>query len=220
MRRVWVIRGGEEHNLVDTLVAEGVIGLHYPDVTDGRTVDQYDVTERLKARGWTNPETRAELFQQFVHQVAAGHAVVMPDPSRREVVIGLVDGDYEFRYDLDPDDHRHRRPVRWLARHGTDLLPESHRDLTRQRAALAERTSPSLLAHVEAVERGERGRNPADTAAPPRARAAGTTRRAAPRAAKAPPAPAPPSTKTCTECFLTKALDLFPGGGDVCRDCQ
>jgi hypothetical protein len=219
---VWVIRGGEEANLVDEFVAAGEIGLHFPDVPDGRSVDRYDVTERLRARGWTNPETRAEVFQQFVHQVVAGHAVLMPDPARRDVVVGLVDGDYEFRYDLDPEDHRHRRPVRWLARHATDLLPAAHRDLSRQRTTLTERSSPALLAHVEAVERGEIGRDPRNTAPAPKPRATSTGTRSSTTSSrsKAAPAPAPTSTKTCTECFLTKSLDLFPGGGDLCRDCQ
>jgi hypothetical protein len=222
VRRVWVIRGGEETNLVDEFVAAGAIGLHFPDVPDGRSVDRYDVTERLRARGWTNPETRAEVFQQFVHQVVPGHAVLMPDPARRDVVVGLIDGDYEFRYDLDPDDHRHRRPVRWLARHGVDQLPDAHRDLSRQRTTLTERSSPALLAHIDAVERGEIGRDPTHTAPAPRTprapRAAGAPRaRSTPKATK----PAAPTmvTKTCTECFLAKPTELFPGGGAFCVDC-
>lgn len=219
MRRVWVIRGGEENHLVDDFVAGGVIGVGYPDVPDGTTVDRYDVTERLRAKGWTNPEARAELLQLFVHQVRPGHLVVMPDTARREVVIGRIEGDYEFRYDLSPDEHRHRRPVTWLGRHAAGLLPESCRDLTRQRTALAERSTPALIAHAEGVERGEIGRDPLETTAPstPAAPRAARTRATSPT--PKPKQPAPPQGAVCDGCFLRKSADLFPDGGTLCVDC-
>lgn len=220
MRRVWVIRGGDEDGLVDELVAGGYIAVGYPDITDGTTVDRYDVTERLRARGWTNPEARADMFHQFVHQLAPGHLVVLPDTRRREVVVGRVEGGYEFRHDLDAEEHRHRRPVTWLARHSVDVLPESLRDAYRQRQVLTERSA--LLAHAEAVERGELGRDPRDTARPTAQRSPGsrpTTSPRKPAAPKAPPHPAPPAGKVCDGCFLRKAADLFPGGGTLCVDC-
>ena len=214
---MWVIRGGDEADLVDAFVDGGYIAVEYPDITDGRTVDTYDVTERLRARGWTVPEARAEMFEQFVHRIGIGDLVVLPDTSRREVVVGRVDGAYTFHGSLDPDSHRHRRAVTWVGRHAVGLLPESARDVTRQRTALTERSSAALLAHVEAVERGEVGRDPRQLVAPTPAR---TTRQ--PRAARATAAPkaAPPSGKSCSSCFLVKALDLFPAGGDVCVDCE
>lgn len=222
-RRVWVIRAGDEGQLVDLFVGAGVIGLEYPDVPDGRRVDQYDITERLKARGWTSPERRAEMFVLFVHQVRPGHLVVLPDTARGDVVVGRVEGDYTYDSSIDVEECIHRRAVTWLGRHDRGALPESVRDLYRQRAVLTEHTSPSLLEHLEAVERGEVGR-PADELDAPRAPRSPRTAAAprAPRAPKAPPtpkAPAAPTTRTCTSCFLTKSLDLFPGGGDTCVDC-
>jgi hypothetical protein len=219
---VWVVRAGEDGHLVDEFVDGGYIALEYPDVPDGRGVDRYDVTERLRMKGWTSPEVRAELFAQFVHQMRPGHLVVLPDTARRDVVIGRVEGDYEFVGHLSADDHRHRREVVWLGRHGVDALPEAVRDLTRQRAVLAERSA--LLAHAEAVERGELGRDATDTERPvtpraPRAPRAPSVR--APRAPKVvkPPKAEPPAGKRCSECFLLKPPALFPDGGDVCADC-
>jgi hypothetical protein len=217
---VWVIRAGEEGQLVDLFVDAGVVGLEYPDVPDGRGVDQYDVTERLKARGWTSPERRAEMFIQFVHQVRPGHLVVLPDTARGDVVVGRIDGDYAYDSSLDVDECIHRRAVTWLGRHARGELPASARDLYRQRTVLAESTSPALLEHLEAVERGEIGRGVHELDAPRPARAPTAPR--APRAPKATPtpkAPAAPTTRTCTSCFLTKSVDLFPGGGETCVDC-
>ena len=215
-RRVWIIRAGEDGSRADELVRAGVVGLEYPDVGDGRRLDRYDVTERLKARGWTSPETRAELFSSFVNQVRVGDLVVMPDTARRDVVIGRVDGDYE--YAPEHGDLRHRRFVTWLARHGTDQLPEAHRDVTRQRAVLAERSMPALLEHLERVERGELGRDPRHTETP---RAPRPSRASSPRmpAASKPVKATPPAGRRCRECFLVKAPDLFDGDTDVCVDC-
>lgn len=216
-RRVWIIRAGEDGSRVDELVADAVVALEYPDVGDGRSLDLYDITERLKSRGWTSPETRAELFSHFVNQVRVGDFVVMPDPPRRDVVIGRIDGDYQYAFQL--DDLCHRRGVTWLARHGTDQLPDAHRDLTRQRAVLAERSMPALVEHLERVERGELGRDPRHTESPrsPRApRASSPRAAAAPRPKKA----VPPAGRRCNECFLVKAPEQFDGDADVCVDCR
>jgi len=220
-RRVWVIRGGEENSLADDFVAGGYVAVGYPDIPDGRSVDRYDVTERLRLKGWTVPEARAEMFALFVHQVRAGDLVVLPDTSRRDVVLGRVDGDYEFLAHLSPDDHRHRRPVSWFGRHEVNLLPEACRDLSRQRQVLTERSSPVLLAHLESVERGELGRDAQETERPRAPRAPSAPRALRVRAAAPPRTPkaTPPEGRRCSECFLVKAPDLFPDGGDVCVDC-
>lgn len=216
MRRAWVIRGGEDNRLVDEFVGGGYVAVGYADIPDGRGVDRYEVAERLRAKGWTVPEARAEMFAQFVHQVGSGHVVVLPDTPRREVVIGVVDGDYEFHPDVDPDAYRHRRPVRWLARHAVDLLPSALRDITRQRQTLTERSTPALVEHAEAVERGELGRDPLDLAPVPAPRA---TRPSSPRTPKPPPKAEPPPGKRCDECFLVKPPSLFPVDGSTCVDC-
>ena len=216
------MRGGEENDLIDAFVEGGYIAVEYPDITDGRTVDTYDVTERLRARGWTVPEARAEMFEQFVHRIALGDLVVLPDTSRREVVVGRVDGAYAFHGFLDAESHRHRREVTWLGRHAVGLLPESSRDITRQRTLLTERSSAALLAHVESVERGEVGRDPhqlvapAPTRTPRQPRAPRTSTAKATKAAK----PTPPSDRTCPGCYLQKAVGQFRDGSDLCIDCE
>jgi hypothetical protein len=223
---VWVIRGGEDNGMVDAFVAEGVIGVGYPDVPDGRTVDRWDVTERLRLRGWTVPESRAEMFELFVRGMSLGDIVVMPDTPRRDVVLGRVEGDYEFAAHLDADDHRHRREVAWFGRHAVDLLPAGVRDLTRQRQAISERSTPGFVEHAEAVERGELGRVATDTAPaarPMTPRAASSPK--TPRALRAPKAPVVPKAvvpagRVCPGCFLRKSDAQFPPASEVCGDCQ
>ena len=218
-----MLRGGEDNGLVDAFVAGGYIAVEYPDITDGRTVDTYDVTERLRARGWTVPEARAEMFEQFVHRIAIGDLVILLDSPRREVVIGRIEGDYTFHGFIDADEHRHRRATTWVGRHASSVLPEAARDLNRQRSTLTERSSPALLAHVEAVERGEVGRDAHALVAPAPVRAERTS--STPRATRAPRAAASvkvvaPTTRTCPGCFLQKSLSLFQNGSDLCVDCE
>jgi predicted Mrr-cat superfamily restriction endonuclease len=216
-RRVWVVRGGEENRHVDAFLAGGYTAVGYPDIPDGHSVDRYDVTERLRSRGWTVPEARAERFEQFVRQIAIGDLVVMPDTPRREVVIGRVEGDYEFHAFVDPDDYRHRRVVEWIGRHSIDLLPASVRDAYKQRQTLALMSSAVLLAHAESVERGELGRDARDLApaSPPK-----STR--TPRAPRPPAVPKPvvPADRTCPGCWLQKAPNQFREGSEVCTDCE
>jgi hypothetical protein len=217
--RVWVIRGGDDNRLVDDFVAAGVIGVGYPDVPDGRTVDRWDVTEILRLRGWTGPESRAEMFEQFVRVVGVGDVVVMPDTPRREVVIGRVEGEYEFAGHLPVEEYRHRHPVTWLGRHGIDLLPAAHRDVYKQRTTLTERSSAVLLDHADAVERGELGRDARDTAPAARPpRRAATKAPSVPKARSVPKTPAS-SGRACPGCYLIKSDSLFPGGSEVCVDC-
>ena len=40
MATVWVIRGGEGNRLVSTFLQDGSIGVGYPELPDGRTVDR------------------------------------------------------------------------------------------------------------------------------------------------------------------------------------
>lgn len=225
MRRAWVIRGGDDNRSVDAFVAAGVIGVGYPDVPDGRTVDRWDVTELLRLKGWTSPEGRAEAFELFVRSIGVGDVVVMPDTPRREVVMGRIEGDYEFVAHLPPDDHRHRRPVSWFGRHRVDLLPGGVRDLSKQRNVLTERTSVALVDHAAAVERGELGRDPMDTASqartpPIRSTKPRVTGKAATSKVAAPKAATPaPTVRSCPACYLVKNVTLFREGSDVCVDC-
>ncbi|MFN8017411.1 MAG: hypothetical protein U0P45_04735 [Acidimicrobiales bacterium] len=222
--RVWVIRGGEQNRLVDDFVASGSVGLAYPEVPNVRTVDRWDIERRLEDTGTPNVDLHADILLAFVHEVVSGDAVVLPDPGRGEVVVGVFDGPYEHRPEVDEERGQHRRRVAWLGRHATKDLPEALQDVGRQRPALKRRDSAAFAEHLEQVRSGALGR-PADQFERPRApRAPGSAprRTSAPRAARASaparPAKAEPAVRTCPSCFQQKPVALFDEDG-ICRDC-
>ena len=199
--RAWIIRAGEGGAHVDEFVDQGVVALGYDAIDDLRRMDRWDIERALERVGISPPDAHATILISFLHEVLSGDLVVMPDSSRGEVVVGVVDGPYDFVPGRDEDDHPHRRKVEWLARHPRTDLPTVLADVQRQRVALRRVDSPSIDDHLARVRAGEVGR-PADQRTaprpprtPPRARreASATPPGAAPRAIRgSPAAPRPP----------------------------
>ena len=158
MSRVWCIRGGEGNRLVDAFVDGGYTAVGYYLIPDGRTVTESEVAAVLRSEKRTVPERRAAMFEDFVRHVAPGDVVVMPDTPRGEVVVGRVDGPYEYRGDLPAEQYRHRRKMRWVGRHRIDDLPTAWAHLYKQRPTLQVCDAPELVTHASRVEAGELGR--------------------------------------------------------------
>jgi hypothetical protein len=222
--RAWVIRGGEGGGSVDEFVDLGIIGLGYDGVEDLRRLDRWTIERRLEDVGMSTVDAHADVLISFLHEVLSGDVVVMPDPSRGEVVIGVVDGPYDHATHLGPDQHRHRRRVEWIARHPRTDLPTVLADVQRQRVALRRVDSPSIDEHLAQVRSGEIGR-PADQRTAPRA-ARAPRASAGPRAPRAPrpsraTAPKKPemATRRCDGCYQTKPLTQFDPDEALCRDC-
>jgi hypothetical protein len=221
--RGWIIRGGEGNRLIDEFIDAGVVGVGYPSVPDARRVDRWDIERILEEDGSPAVDLHASMLIQFVHEIVVGDAVIMPDTPRGEVVVGVIDGPYEFHPELPPERDRHRRRVTWLGRHARSELPAVLQDLHRQRMALRRVDVAALGDHLERIRAGELGRPATQRTAPraPRApRAAGAPRAPrAPRSAPARPAKPEPAARRCEACFQTKALTLFDGDSTFCRDC-
>jgi hypothetical protein len=219
--RAWVIRGGEGGGSVDEFVDAGIIALGYDGVGDLRSLDRWTIERRLEDAGMSTIDAHADVLISFLHEVFSGDVVVMPDPSRGEVVVGVVDGPYDHATHLGPDQHRHRRRVEWIARHGRADLPPVLADVGRQRVPLRRVDSPSIDEHLARLRAGELGR-PADQRTAPRvARAPRAS--AGPRAPRASRAAAPKkpelATRRCEACFQSKPVSQFDGDETLCRDC-
>ena len=220
--RVWVIRGGDHNRLVDDFVDRGEIGLVYPQVPNVRSVDRWEIDRRLEDTGMPNPDLHADVLLAFVHEVVTGDGVVLPDPGRGEVVVGVIDGPYDHRPDLE-DDGSHRRRVRWLGRHATKDLPEALHDVGRQREPFKRRDSAAFADHLDLVRAGRVGRPAAQIDKPRAPRATSSTagprpRRASTTSSPRAPAKAEPAVRTCPSCFQHKPVALFDS--HICRDCE
>ena len=224
--RAWIIRAGDDGRAVDRFVDEGVIGLGYDVVGDLERLDRWSIERALDDAGASTVDVHASMLISFLHEIVRGDVVVMPDSNRGEVVIGVIDGGYQHASWLPDDQHRHRRQVRWIARHPRADLPQVLADAGRQRAVLRRVDSPQVADHLAQVTAGELGR-PADQATPERApraasprrtSASGSTRTRRPPAAPRPRAAVVP-TRRCDGCMQTKPVTQFDGDDPWCRDC-
>ncbi len=209
---MWVIRGGEDNRLVDQFVDQGITAVGYPSIGDGWGLTEPVVAATLRAEKVPAAEAAASRFRQFVHDVAHGDVVVMPDTPRGEVVVGIVEGDYEFHPEVEPEAYRHRRVVRWIGRHGTADLPTEWQSLYRQRQTvrlLAD--ADALVEHAARIEADRVGRPAADRGKAPAKAPASVASTRAPKVVSV--------FRRCPECGLQKAPSQF-GSEELCADCR
>jgi predicted Mrr-cat superfamily restriction endonuclease len=219
---IWVIRGGDDNRYVDRFLDGGYTAVAYPEVGDGRKLERHLILRALERAEVKDPPAAANAFHAFASAISVGDAVLMPDVGRKQVVIGIVEGDYEFHEDVAPSAFRHRRPVRWLRRHDRDELPPSWDELYKQRSTLKRYEAQSLSDHVARVVAGEIGRDAKQrTVARVRTTSSTGASTSRPRAPRAPAKPKAPERKlrTCPSCGFNLNEAVFEGH-ELCRDCR
>ena len=209
--------------MADRFVDGGYTAVGFYELGDGRKLDRYHVQRTLERAEIPDAPAAAARFHMFVHTIEVGDPVLMPDAARKEIVVGFVEGDYEFHESLPPSSFRHRRPVRWVGRHDRDDLPASWVGLHKQRTTIQRYDAIALTDHVAAVAAGDVGR-PATQRSFARVRASGSSmssprvprsRSAAPRRPKAPTK----VLRTCPGCGFNLNETVFEGQ-ELCRDCR
>ena len=214
MATVWVIRGGERNQLVPRYLDDGSIGVDFPDLPDGRSVDRAKAIRLLTTDPEAPPpEANAAMFLSFVRRIEVGDIVLMPDPQEKGLACGVVTGDYEFRGDAESGP-RHRRAVDWRRRLPVADLPERLDKVPKQRKQLDDVADGKLRDLAKQCCTGERGDDPFVRKSPPVRSSPGTRTRKPPK----PPKATVPERR-CMSCFVSKPEELFEDGGDWCRDC-
>ncbi len=216
MATVWVIRGGERNRLVSTFLQDGSIGVGYPTIPDGRTVDRSKALKLLATDDEVAaPEAAAAMFLSFVRRVDVGDVVFMPDPQEQGMACGVVTGDYEYRAEVPLEQYRHRRTVDWRRRLPNDALPERLENVPRQRQTLHDVADGKLRDLALQCCEESLGDDPFVRKSPPVRSTSGQ-----PRTRKPPrPPKATVPERRCMNCFVSKPEELFEDGGDWCRDC-
>lgn len=115
---LWLVRAGS-HGEGETLALDhnlAVIG--WDALPDLITLPDRDALKTALAAAYpdSTPGKLANWAGQlhtFARQIQVGDLVALPLKSRSAVVIGRVEGDYQYRTDLGPQ-FRHVRPVKWL----------------------------------------------------------------------------------------------------------
>ena len=218
MATVWVIRAGERGHLVQTFLDDGAVGVGYPSLPDGRTLDRPKALRLLQPDPEApTPEADAAMFLSFVRRVKVGDVALMPDPAASGFVCGVVTGDYDYVEALHPDRARHRRSVEWRRRLPYDSLPERLSHLPRQRQLLNDVPDGRLRDLALQCCRLELGDDPFDR--PRGATSAGAIGRAPRSRAPRRPPKATIAERRCAGCLVSKPVEVFEDGGDWCRDC-
>jgi restriction system protein len=129
----WMVRAGEENELGELVEEKGAIAVGSRKVGDLSTLQtRQQFRERYHKAypdlsGAVIAIKSGELYR-FATKITEGEYIVTPLEAAKEVLIGLVDGPYEYRTDLFGKDYPHVRRARWLKRVPWDSFGAPARD--------------------------------------------------------------------------------------------
>lgn len=129
----WMVRAGKENELADLVEEKGAVALGWPEMGDLSTLEtRQDYRDQYRKAYPDQPGAaiaiRAGELYRFVERMLQGDYVVTRLEAAKEVLIGLVDGPYEYRTDLFGEQYPHVRRVRWLKRVPWDAFGAPIRD--------------------------------------------------------------------------------------------
>jgi predicted Mrr-cat superfamily restriction endonuclease len=210
MTTTWLVRCGDGGRNIDDAVNRGVITVDFPDATDVTGLSPEKIATQLVASKSRMAISRlADMLYAFANEIEEGDAIISSDRARRQVVIGRVEGPYEWT-ESSPNQLDHTRRVTWTARWGWDDLPEpvKHTVLHFQRTVLKFPDQESALALAAEAETS--GLPPVYTP-PVRQRASAAIDQRLEGASR--------SEKLCTSCFIIRPRSEFEDDAETCRVC-
>jgi hypothetical protein len=216
-RKAWIVRAGEDSRHAEGFATEGAIAIGWNDIPgldDLRGMEQREIEKLLRAVGRSAGVASADAREiiDFREGIQVDDVVVTPDSPARELLVGDVSGEYEYRPDAPLGDYRHVRTVTWVGRLGRDDLPEALHADTRYRRTI--RPLDTRADEWLALAAEMRAGGPVSALARRGTHNRGQARRAAAR--EAPTA----ATQRCPGCGLGKATGQFIAGSELCVDCR
>lgn len=131
MQNIWVVRAGTDNEAIDDFQSKNVVGYGGPKMGDLRLLPTREaVMARVKAvyesnvgamRNWAGQHWRIS------RDIGVGDLVLTPVQASREVLIGEVKSDYEFRPDLIPN-YPQIRHVSWMKKVPRSAFPDATRN--------------------------------------------------------------------------------------------
>lgn len=104
-RKVWVVRGGNNNEIIDIVECKSIVALGLYIVGD---VSGLKTREEFRER---NPKSD-QLFR-FVHEMQIGDMVLTPNKATRRALVGKIKGDYRFDPSIADGEYPHVRDVEW-----------------------------------------------------------------------------------------------------------
>ena len=131
MKNIWVVRAGSDNEAIEAFQAHGVVAYGGPKMGDLRLLsDRNAILARIQEvypsslgamRNWVGQHWRIS------RDIQVGDLVLTPVQATREVLIGEVLGDYDFRPDLIPS-YPHVRKVQWKNKVSRLAFPDATRN--------------------------------------------------------------------------------------------
>jgi restriction system protein len=115
---IWVVRAGVGGRFAQDFEREGVVAIGGGAIGDVGGKSRDEVRALILANiPDSNADSWSNQLHRFASAVEVGDRVIAPDGSTRELLLGVVEGPYEFLPEgVGRDENRHAHRVKWQGR--------------------------------------------------------------------------------------------------------
>jgi len=152
-KRAWMVRAGDDNELAGIVEERNLVAIGWREVGDVSDVgSRKEFKERYRQafpeHSTGRLRTNAAQIYRFAQEIQVGDYVLTYITSSREILIGLIEGPYQYLRDPCLDKYPHVRQVDWLAKVSRDDFGQ------RARRSLGSRSTVfSLDDYVDQIHR-------------------------------------------------------------------
>lgn len=117
-KRAWMVRAGNENEIIEDIAEKSIVAIGWGDLGDVSKLTTRDEIKRKYKEVNPGHSSRrvginaGQVFR-FAHKIKKGDIVLTYDKSSREILIGEIKSDYEWKPEVSPDDYPHVREAEW-----------------------------------------------------------------------------------------------------------
>jgi restriction system protein len=124
-KHAWMIRAGDNNELADLVEDKDAVAIGWSDIGDLselKTREQFKGCYQEAFPDHSSPRVAVNAGQvyRFAREIREGDYVLTYNKASRELLIGLVEGPYEYSSDIFSARYPHVRRVKWLKRVSRD----------------------------------------------------------------------------------------------------
>ena len=110
----WVVRAGIDCGIIEHVRRRSVIAIGWPALGDCSGLHTREAFRAVYQRVYPHISMQSGQVYRFVREIMVGDTVLTPDSPAREVLIGVVAGEYSYEPDRMDKPYPQVRRVRWL----------------------------------------------------------------------------------------------------------
>jgi restriction system protein len=124
-KHAWMVRAGNDNELADLVEDKNAVAIGWSNMGDLSEIrNRTQFRKRYQERFSEDSQWRISLntgqVYRFAREIDMGDYVLTYDKTSRELVIGLIEGPYEYAPSVFSERYPHVRRVRWLKRVSRD----------------------------------------------------------------------------------------------------